>query len=114
MFGRRVRVLRVLIGSVLCFAAGAVFYKYVGLAATLSFLKAPVATTRILNRDWTASEQLQYTLDNDHVSFPRYAQTSLLPLVINGKRLSESYPVAKFGGAITVVGETVVIVDRLG
>jgi glucose/arabinose dehydrogenase len=41
-------------------------------------------------------------------------QTNLLPLVINGKRLSDSYPVGKFGGAITMVGATVVIMDRLG
>jgi aldose sugar dehydrogenase len=58
--------------------------------------------------------------DQDRVSFPRYVNGGLLPLVINGKRLSDSYPVAnsypvaKFGGAITMVGATVVIVDRLG
>jgi aldose sugar dehydrogenase len=114
MFGRWIRVPCVVICLMLCFAAGAAFYKYVGFPATVAFLKAPIASTRILRRDWTASEQLRYTLDKGRLYFPRYEQTSLLPLVIDGKRLSDSYPVAKFGGAITVVGATVVIMDRLG
>jgi cytochrome c2 len=114
MFGRYLRVLFLVICFVLCFAAGAAFYKYVGLPATLAFLKAPVASARILRRDWTASEQLQYTLDKGDLYLPRYVQSALLPLVINGKRLSDYYPVAKFGGAITVIGSTIVIMDRLG
>jgi aldose sugar dehydrogenase len=114
MFGRCLRVLFLVFCFVLCFATGAAFYKYVGFTATRVFLKAPVAGARILRRDWTASEQLQYTLDQGGVYFPRYVNTGLLPLVINGKRLSDSYPVAKFGGAITVVDAGVVILDRLG
>ena len=97
-----------------CFAAGNLYHKYVGLPATLVFLKAPLASTKILRRDWTASKQLQYTLDRSDLNFTRYVQTGLLPLVINGKRLSDYYPVTKFGGAITVVGKTIVIMDRLG
>jgi glucose/arabinose dehydrogenase len=41
-------------------------------------------------------------------------ETSLLPLVINEKRLSDNYPVAKFGGAITEVDAAIVVMDRLG
>src|SRR5664279_4025726 len=114
MLGRFIRVLSVVVGAASCFAAGTAFYKHVGLYPTLAFLKAPAASVRVLRRDWTASEQLQYTLDQDRLSFPRYVQSGLLPLVINGNRLSDSYPVAKLGGAITVVGATIVIVDRLG
>jgi aldose sugar dehydrogenase len=113
--GRFIRTLCVVVCFALCFTAGAAFYKYVGgLSATLAFLKAPMANARVFRREWTTSEQLQYTLDKGDLHFPRYVQSSLLPLVINGKRLSDSYPVAKFGGAITVVGTTVVIMDRLG
>ena len=114
MFGRYVRLLCLGTSFVVCFAAGAAFYKYVGLSDTLAFFKAPLASTRVLRRDWTTSEQLRYTLDQGRLHLPRYVQTALLPLIINGKRLSDSYPVAKFGGAITVVGTTVVIMDRLG
>ena len=44
----------------------------------------------------------------------QYVETILLPLIIDEKRLSASYPVPKMGGAITVAGTTVIIVDRLG
>ena len=114
MFGRYFRVLCLLICFVVCFGAGAAYYKYVGFPATLAFFKAPLARARILRRDWTAPEQLQYTLDQGGAYSPRYVETSFLPLVINEKRLSDSYPVAKFGGAITLVDEAVVIMDRLG
>jgi len=114
MLGRYIRVLSLVTCFALCFAGGVAFYKYVGLITARAFLKAPVAGARILRRDWTASEQLQYTLDQDGVHLPRYVETGLLPLVINEKRLSDSFPVAKFGGAITVVDVAIVIMDRLG
>ena len=115
MLGRCIRILCALICFGVCFAAGAAFYKYVGFPDTVAFLKAPVSRSKILYRDWTASQQLQYSQDKGDLSFPRYVQTSLLPLVIDGKRLSDTFPVAKFGGAITMVGgTTVVIMDRLG
>jgi glucose/arabinose dehydrogenase len=108
------RSISVAIGFALCFAVGAAFNKYVGLQTTLAFAKAPAARLRILRRDWNSFQQLQYTLDQGDVYLPRYVETGLLPLVITKKRLSDSYPAAKFGGAITIVGATVVIVDRLG
>ena len=45
-----------MVGVVLCFVGGVAFHKYLGLSETLAFLKAPVATARVLHRDWTASE----------------------------------------------------------
>ena len=114
MLRRCVWVSCLMVGVVLCFVGGVAFHKYLGLSETLAFLKAPVATARVLHRDWTASEQLQYALDKGHPDFPRFVQSGLLPLVVNGKRLSDYYPVAKLGGAITIVGPTVVVMDRLG
>jgi aldose sugar dehydrogenase len=114
MFARYILAVGVAVCFALCFAAGVAFNKYAGLTATRAFLQAPLTRARILHRDWTASEQLQYTQDESGVSLHRYVETGLLPLVINGKRLSDSYPVAKFGGAITVVDAGVVILDRLG
>jgi cytochrome c2 len=108
------RSIFVAIGVGLCFAAGAAFDKYVGLQNTLAFAKAPAARLRILRRDWKSFQQLQYVLDQGDIYLPRYVDTGLLPLVITKKRLSDSYPVAKFGGAIAIVDATVVIVDRLG
>jgi glucose/arabinose dehydrogenase len=108
------RAISIAIGFALCFAAGVAFNKYVGLQTTLAFAKAPAARLRILRREWNSFQQLQYTLDQGDVYPPRYVETGLLPLVLTKKRLSDSYPVAKYGGAITIVGATVVIVDRLG
>jgi len=99
---------------VLCLVAGAVFQKYIGLPATLVFIKSPVAQLRMLRRDWDSLQQLQYTMDSPSADLHRYVETGLLPLIIDEKTLSASYPVAKFGGAITVIGHVVIIVDRLG
>src|ERR1700722_3254985 len=83
----------------LCFAAGTAFNKHEGATATLAFVQAPAARLQILRRDWNSIQQLQYTQDQSDVYLPRYVETGLLPLVINKKRLSDSYPVSKFVGA---------------
>jgi aldose sugar dehydrogenase len=114
MISRYILTVCVSIGFAICFAGGAAYNKYVGFSATRAFVKAPVAGLQILRRDWNSFQQLQYTQDQGDVYLPRYVETGLLPLVINRKRLSDFYPVAKVGGAITIVGATVVIVDRLG
>ena len=57
---------------------------------------------------------LQYTQDHDAVRFHKFVETALLPLSIDGSRLSGSYPVPKMGGAITVAGDNIIILDRLG
>jgi cytochrome c2 len=96
-------------------SAGA-FQKYFGVSLS-TFVKsplAPLAHWRVQGRDGGSSKTLQYTQD-DGGGYPRrYVETALLPLAIEGARLSESYPVPKGGGAITVVGTTVIILDRLG
>jgi cytochrome c2 len=106
---------------VLCFVMGIAFHqygsgvyaKYVGIHAS-AFIKSPLASWRIHQRGWDSFKALQYTQDQGGVYIRRYVETTLLPLVVDGKRLSDAYPVPKIGGAITVVGTTVIILDRLG
>ena len=89
MLGRYILAACLAICFALCFGAGTAFNKYVGLSATVAFVKAPAARLRMLRRDWNSFQQLQYTQDQSGVDLPRYVETSLLPLVINKKRLSE-------------------------
>jgi hypothetical protein len=89
------------------------FRKYFGVdAATL--IKSPLAWWRVERRGWDSFKTLQYTQDHGGVRFHRYVETELLPLNVDGTRLSDAYPAPKGAGAITVVGRTVIIVDRLG
>jgi aldose sugar dehydrogenase len=104
-----------------CFGLGVVFHKYAGQAlrdylavSGVDFIKSPGAVLRVKARGWDAFKTLQYTRDHGDAYFRRYVETGLLPLVIDGKRLSDSYPVPKIGGAITSVGSSVIILDRLG
>ncbi len=89
------------------------FRKYLGVdAATL--IRSPLAWRRVEQRGWESFKTLQYTQDHGGVHFHRYVETQLLPLNVDGTRLSDAYPVPKMGGAITVVGTTVIILERLG
>jgi cytochrome c2 len=105
----------------LCFAAGwaakvfgsGAFHHYFG-ASAADFIGSPLAHLRVRERGWNSIRTLHYTQDSGGAHFRRYVETSLLPVIIEGRRLSESYPVPKMGGAITVVGTTVIILDRLG
>ena len=104
----------------LCFVLGVAFHKYVHVSYyvrvsdAVAFVESPAAYLRGHSRDWKSFELHQYTQDHGGIGFRRYVTTGLLPIVIDGKRLSDFYPVPKFGGAITVVDRTVVILDRLG
>jgi glucose/arabinose dehydrogenase/cytochrome c2 len=105
----------------LCFATGFAFHKYGGDAyhkyvgvPALAFIRSPLAYWRIQQRGWGSFKELQYTQDHGGLYFRRYVETILLPLIIDGKRLSDFYPVPKMGGAIAVVDTTVIILDRLG
>ena len=109
-----VRTLGALLCFTLCFAAGAAFYKYVGVSNALAFVRSPVSYLEVRRRAWNSLQQLQYTQDHGGVYAPRHLDSTLLPLIVNKKRLSDSYPVAKFGGAIAVTDTAVLIVDRLG
>lgn len=105
-----------------CFAMGfaldrvivrGTFQKYFGVdVATL--IKSPLAWWRIQQRGWNSFKALQYTQDNGEVHIHRHVETQLLPLSVGGTRLSDAFPVPKMGGAITVVGTTVIILERLG
>ena len=105
----------------LCFAMGIAFHKYggdafhkyVGVSAS-DFIRSPAAYLHGQLRDWNSFKILQFPQDHGGVYFRRHVETGLLPIDIDGKRLSDSYPVPKLGGAITVVDMTVIILDRLG
>ena len=79
-----------------------------------TFIRSPLAYRRVQQRDWGSLRSLHYTQDEGGVHFHRNVETVLLPLSVDGSRLSDAYPVPKMGGAITVVGSTVIILDRLG
>jgi glucose/arabinose dehydrogenase/cytochrome c2 len=104
----------------LFFAMGVTFHRYVHISDyvrtsdILAFINSPMSSLQAHARGWDSLKILHYTQDDGSVHFRRYAETGLLPVIINGKRLSDSYPVAKVGGAITVVDTTVIILDRLG
>src|SRR5262245_2319124 len=104
----------------LFFAMGVSFHKYVHISDylrisdILAFTNSPVSSIQAHARGWDSFKILHYPQDDGSVHLRRYVETGLLPIIIDGKRLSDSYPVAKVGGAITVVDTTVVILDRLG
>jgi cytochrome c2 len=77
-------------------------------------VKSPLAYWRVQRRGWESFQGPQYTRDQHGEVFHKYLETALLPLEIEGPRLSEYYQVPKKGGAITVAGESIIILDRLG
>jgi aldose sugar dehydrogenase len=79
-----------------------------------TLIMSPLAYWRVQQRGWDSLGSLQYAQDHGGVHFHRNVETVLLPLSVDGSRLSDAYPVPKMGGAITVVGSTVIILDRLG
>jgi cytochrome c2 len=90
------------------------YHRYVG-TPLITLIKSPLSYWRIRQRGWNSFQTLRYTQDHGGTSYRRYVETVLLPLIVDGKRLSDSYPVPKVGGAITLVGnKTVIILDRLG
>jgi cytochrome c2 len=93
--------------------AGAGFRYYFGVSAG-TFFRSPIAYSRVHERSWDSFKALEYTQDHGGVHFHENVETSLLPLEVDGTRLSDSYAVPKMGGAITVIGTTVIILDRLG
>jgi glucose/arabinose dehydrogenase len=55
-----------------------------------------------------------YALDSRTVPLNRTIDTGLLPIRVEGVRLNERFPAPTHGGAITAIGDAVVILDRLG
>ena len=56
----------------------------------------------------------QYSYDINRISLERDIDTALLPIQITGTRLSDHSPIPKVGGGITTIGNSVLILDRLG
>jgi aldose sugar dehydrogenase len=98
----------------LSFALGVAFHKYLGVSGILTFVRSPAAYLRGRSTGWESFPALEYTQDKGGMSLRRQAETVLLPIIIDGKRLSNSYPVPKAGGAITAVKTSIIILDRLG
>ena len=56
----------------------------------------------------------QYVTDREHLSFDRRVDSVLLPLRLQGIRISEQFGFPKGAGAITAVDNSIIILDRLG
>jgi cytochrome c2 len=105
----------------LCFALGVAFHKYaadtlrryLGVSGEV-LVNSPGAVLRVHNRGWNFFKTVKLSQDHENASFRRYIETNLLPVILDGKRLSDFYPVPKMGGGITLIGSVVVILDRLG
>jgi hypothetical protein len=69
-------------------------------------------------RAWSVSPEAvlsgQYSQDRERLPPVRNLDTALLPLRIRRTRLSDVLPAPKVGGAITAMGNTVIVMDRLG
>ena len=94
------------------FALGAAFHKYQFFP--YQFLKIAVSEVKrqVINPKQMLSRL--YSRDIAKVAQDRDIDTALLPLKIKGVRISEHYPAPKVGGAITAIGNTVIVLDRLG
>ena len=93
--------------------AGVGIESYFGVTAGVLF-RSPLAYLRVHRLGWNSYKTVQATQDHGGLDFRRHVETGLLPIIIDGKRLSDAYPVPKLGGAITVVDSNVIILDRLG
>ena len=94
------------------FVLGAAFDRY-------RFFPYQLVRTAVseVNRQFINSKEAlsrQYSLDIDKVAQDRDIDTALLPLKIKGVRISEHYPAPKVGGGITAIGNTIIVLDRLG
>ena len=56
----------------------------------------------------------QYSSDVEKIALDRNIDTGLLPLKINGIRLSDHFRIPKTAGALTTIGDVAVVLDRLG
>lgn len=56
----------------------------------------------------------QYSRDREMIPSNRRVDTGLLPAKVKAIRISDHFPIAKTGGAITTIGNVVLVLDRLG
>src|SRR5882757_8696098 len=85
-------------------------YQYFPYRQVQTIVRSVLASTHA----GSASLDSQYSLDLKGAGLHRELDTGLLPLTIRGIRVSEEYRFPKGGGAIATVGDSVVILDRLG
>jgi cytochrome c2 len=115
------RKILVLSCILLAFGIGAAFgkiadravYDHLGVSP-VALIRSPLAVWRMHQRNWNSFGTVNYARDEQVSTFRQNIETNLLPLAIIGKRLSDAYAVPKLGGAIRVIGNTVIILDRLG
>src|SRR5262245_423424 len=69
-------------------------------------------------RAWSLNPEValaeQYSRNSERLSPEQDLDTALLPLHVRRTRLSDVLSVPKVGGAITTIGNTVIVLDRLG
>jgi cytochrome c2 len=56
----------------------------------------------------------QYSHDQEKIPSDRWIDTGLLPISVKAIRLGDHFPIPKTGGAITTVGDYILVLDRLG
>jgi cytochrome c2 len=101
------------VGAIVGKVADGAIYRSLGVSP-ITLIKSPLAVWRMHQRGWKSFSTVNYTRDQQTSTYRQNVETNLLPLTIAGKRLSDSYAVPKMGGAIRLVSNTVIILDRLG
>jgi cytochrome c2 len=105
----------VLIFSVVAFVLGMTTraYEYFPYPQARHLARAGI----VFARQWFARpDQVlsrQYRFDKDEIPLGRNIETALLPLKLQGVRLSEHVPIPKAAGGIATIGNSVVVLDRL-
>ncbi len=111
---RRTIVIAVVAASI--FALGALFQKVkffpYAQVKSMAVVVLTAAKSMYVDPKELLSRQLSY--DDEKLALDRNIDTSLLPLRLKGVRISDHFPIPKVGGGITAVGESVIVLDRLG
>lgn len=89
-------------------------YKYFPYPQLNSLVTIAINSMRLHFLDSKEALLLQYFYDADKTAIDKDIDTVLLPLKIKGIRISDKYPIPKVGGGIVTIGDTVVVLDRLG
>ena len=89
-------------------------YKYFPYPQVSDLGRAVATKVRSTYIDPTSHISQQYSHDTGKSILDKTLDTALLPLAVKGIRFSEYYPLPKVAGGITIVGNAVVVLDRLG
>ena len=110
------RIVRQALLIILLFTGGILFHRYKPFPYPQVSAFAKEVAKRIARRNTRPKEVIseQYVLDPGEAELRKDIDTALLPLKITGVRLSESFKFPKGAGGITVVNDSIVIIDRLG